>query len=402
VTVTVDSPAAPPAYPTKRDEAWRYAPHGLLADLAFGPPGEPPAGSFDALDDQLPALAGPRIVIVNGVVDAERSRFSAVAGLTLSTLGDAIQRDSSLAAAHRSLDGSADGFSIANVEYGVDGAVLDLAPGVRLDEAIHIVDIAHPHPGQAASCTGVIVHLGAGATATVVETRVGHGTGFGGSNVRTTVTLEESAELEHIVLQDLPAAQVHLSRVEVAQAAGSTYRSRSFNLGAAYGRLAYEVHLEGPGALADLSGLFFGTEDQTLDQQITVVHAVEGCTSRQSFHGVLDDRSTGVFNGGIEVRPGADGSDAAQTSSNLLLSDRAEVNTQPRLEILADDVTCTHGATVGQLDDTALYYLRTRGIPADVARGLLIDAFADQVVDGVGIGSVHSWITDRLGRHDHA
>lgn len=397
--MTAGSLTAPPAYPTKRDEAWRYAPHDLLANLVFGPPDKSPVGAFAALDDAVPAITGPRVVIVNGVVDAEQSRFDAVAGLTVSTLREAILRDSPLAAAHRNLHEPADGFSTANAEYGVDGAVVEVAPGVHLDVAIHIVDIARPRPARNASCTGVVIHVGAGSTATVVESRIGHETAFGGSNVRTTVTLGDDAELEHIVLQDLPTAHVHLSEVRVDQAAGSTYRSRSFNLGAAYGRLAYEVHLDGPGALADLSGLFFGTGDQTLDQQITVVHAAEGCTSRQSFHGVLDDRSTGVFNGAIEVRPGADGTDAAQTNDNLLLSDRAEVNTQPRLEILADEVACTHGATVGQLDETALYYLRTRGIPADTARRLLIDAFADQVVDGLGIEAVRTWIAARLG-HD--
>jgi Fe-S cluster assembly protein SufD len=107
-----------------------------------------------------------------------------------------------------------------------------------------------------------------------------------------------------------------------------------------------------------------------------------------------------VFNGGIDVRPGADGTDASQSNDNLLLSDRAEVNTQPRLEILADEVACKHGATVGQLDDTALYYLRSRGIDAEQARRLLINGFADQMIDDVGIGAVCTWITHRLG-HDH-
>jgi Fe-S cluster assembly protein SufD len=146
--------------------------------------------------------------------------------------------------------------------------------------------------------------------------------------------------------------------------------------------------------------LFFGVGEQTLDQQITVVHAAKDCTSRQTFRGVLDDASTGVFNGGIDVCPGADGTDAEQSNDNLLLSDRAEANTQPRLEILADEVACKHGATVGQLDDTALYYLRSRGIDAAEARRLLINGFADEIVDDVGIEAVRTWITRRLG-HDH-
>jgi Fe-S cluster assembly protein SufD len=115
---------------------------------------------------------------------------------------------------------------------------------------------------------------------------------------------------------------------------------------------------------------------------------------------VLDDGSTGVFNGGIDVRPGADGTDAEQSNQNLILSDRAEINTQPRLEILADEVACKHGATVGQLDDTAMYYMRSRGIPATEARRLLINGFADQVVDEVSIEPVRAWITQRLGHGD--
>ena len=154
----------------------------------------------------------------------------------------------------------------------------------------------------------------------------------------------------------------------------------------------------GAGAQADLSGLFFGFGDQVLDQQVTVTHGAEDCTSRQTYRGVLDDASIGVFNGGIDVRPGADGTDAEQSNDNLLLSNRAEINTQPRLEILADEVACKHGATVGQLDDTAMYYLRSRGIPADEARRLLINGFADQAVDDVGIETVREWILDRL-RH---
>jgi len=212
------------------------------------------------------------------------------------------------------------------------------------------------------------------------------------------VSLDHDATLDHVLLQDIPATQVHLSRVDVTQQARSTLRARSFNLGASYGRLAYDVHLAGVGAHADLSGLFVGSGEQIHDQQITVVHDAEDCTSRQSYRGVLDDDSTGIFNGGIDVRPGADGTDATQSNDNLLLSNRAEINTQPRLEILADEVGCKHGATVGQLDETAMYYLRSRGIPADEARRLLINGFADQAVDEVGIATVRDWILDRL-RH---
>jgi len=384
--------------PTKRNETWRYAPHRQLDALTFGPS---VAVDLPAdLDEQIPALDGPRVVIVNGVVDRDRSDFATPDGLHVWSLADAAESQPGLADRH--VDGAelVDAFTAYNLAYGTDGAVIVVDAGVDIATPIHVVDVALPGSVTNTSSTGVVIHIGAGSSATVVETRLGAGNDSGGSNVRTTITLGDDATLEHIVVQDLPANQVHLSRVDTVQGARSTLRTRSFNLGASYGRLAYHVELAGVGAHAELSGLFFGAGEQTLDQQITVVHRAKDCTSRQLFRGVLDDASTGVFNGGIDVCPGADGTDAEQSNDNLLLSNRAEVNTQPRLEILADEVACKHGATVGQLDDTALYYLRTRGINAEEARRLLINGFADEVVDDVSIETIRDWITRRLG-HDH-
>lgn len=388
-------------YPTRRDEAWRYAPHRVLGELSFGPSGAH-ATEVSDLEAQLPPLDGPRIVVVNGVVDLEQSRMDGAAGLHLSSLHDARAQQPDRFTHHFGVEGDdiGDAYTALNLAFGNDGAVVSVDEDVSLDAPIHIVDIEVPDEVRNASCTGVVIELGARSSAVVVETRIGVGDAVGGSNLRTTVTLGDDASLEHVLLQDVPTGHVHLSDVNVRQGARSTFNARSFNLGASYGRLAYTVVLDGPGAHADLSGLFFGFDEQVLDQQVNVIHAAENCTSRQSYRGVLDDASTGVFNGGIDVRPGADGTDAEQSNDNLILSDRAEINTQPRLEILADEVACKHGATVGQLDDTAMYYMRSRGIPATEARRLLINGFADQVVDDVGIDTLQAWITHRLGHDD--
>ena len=386
--------------PTKRDEAWRYAPHRQLAELTFGPASSAAVDLPADLVEQIPALDGPRIVVVNGVVDRERSDFATPDGVHLRSMADAARSQPDLVHVLADRAEGVDAFTAYNLVYATDGAVIVVDAGVEVATPIHVVDIAVPGSATNTSSTGVAILVGAGSSVTVIESRLGVGTEFGGSNVRTTANVGDGATLEHIVLQDLPAQQIHLSRVEVTQGERSTLRTRSFNLGASYGRLAYHVELAGAGAHAELSGLFFGGGEQILDQQITVVHRAKDCTSRQLFRGVLDDGSTGVFNGGIDVCPGADGTDAEQSNDNLLLSNRAEVNTQPRLEILADEVACKHGATVGQLDDTALYYLRSRGINADEARRLLINGFADEVVDDVSVDTVRNWITRRLG-HDH-
>jgi Fe-S cluster assembly protein SufD len=388
-------------YPTKRHDAWRYAPHQQLSALSFGPPVTPAAAVFNPAA-QIPVLDGPRIVVINGVVDVELSSTTGSAGLSLSSLLDARRDQPERIGSHFDHGNSeiTDAYMALNLAFGNDGAVVLLDDDVVLDVPIHIVHIGAPDETRNASCTGVVIEVGARSSATVVETRIGVGSEFGGSNIRTTVTLGTAASLEHVLLQDMPPSHVQLSSINVHQAADSRFLARSFNLGASYGRAAYNVDLAGPGAYVDLSGLFFGFGDQVLDQQINVIHTAKNCTSRQSFRGVLDDESTGIFNGGIEVRPGADGTDAEQSNQNLILSERAEINTQPRLEILADEVACKHGATVGQLDDTAMYYMQSRGIPATDARRLLINGFADEVVDEVGIESVQAWITRRLGHDD--
>ena len=388
-------------YPTKRHDAWRYAPHQQLSALSFGPPVTPAAAVFNPAA-QIPVLDGPRIVVINGVVDVKLSSTTGSAGLSLSSLLDARRDQPERIGSHFDHGNSeiTDAYMALNLAFGNDGAVVLLDDDVVLDVPIHIVHIGAPDETRNASCTGVVIEVGARSSATVVETRIGVGSEFGGSNIRTTVTLGTAASLEHVLLQDMPPSHVQLSSINVHQAADSRFLARSFNLGASYGRAAYNVDLAGPGAYVDLSGLFFGFGDQVLDQQINVIHTAKNCTSRQSFRGVLDDESTGIFNGGIEVRPGADGTDAEQSNQNLILSERAEINTQPRLEILADEVACKHGATVGQLDDTAMYYMQSRGIPATDARRLLINGFADQVVDEVGIESVQAWITRRLGHDD--
>ena len=311
-------------YPTRRHEAWRYAPHRELSALSFGPPVTLTASVPD-IDTLIPALDGPRIIVVNGVVDVELSTMVGPAGLHLSSLLDARREQPGRFASHFDHDGEriSDAYMALNLAFGGDGAVVRVDEGVALDAPIHIVDVEVPDETRNGSCTGVVIELGARSSATVVETRIGVGAEFGGSNIRTTITLGDEASLEHVLLQDVPASHVHLSNIDVRQAAGSRFLARSFNLGASYGRAAYHVDLVGPGAHADLSGLFFGFGDQVLDQQINVVHTAENCTSRQSFRGVLDDESTGIFNGGIDVRRGADGTDAEQSNQNLILSDRA-------------------------------------------------------------------------------
>jgi len=195
------------------------------------------------------------------------------------------------------------------------------------------------------------------------------------TNAVTEAVLADHAQIEHYKVQNEPLSAFHLALLDVRQGRNSRFASRSVMLGSAIARHEVRVLLEDVGAEVSLDGIYLPQGDQLHDNTIFVDHAATGCTSHQLYKGVLDGRGHGVFNGHIMVRPGADGTDANQKNKNLILSDRAEVDTRPRLEIYADDVKCTHGAAVGQLDEEALLYLRARAIPLEEARGLLIYAF---------------------------
>ncbi len=374
-----------------------------MAKLTFGPSTSSAPTIPAEIEQLIPAVDGPTIVIVNGVVDAGRSNLASLpTGLAISSLSAVSANDPDRLDQHFQRH-SNDAFEAYNIAFGTDGVVIEIGEGIQIETPIQIVDISLPDTTSNTSCTGIVIELAPASSATIVETRLGSDAaagGVGGSNTRTTISLQANATLEHIVLQNLAPTQTQLGAVFVTQAGGSEFLGRSFNLGSSFGRLAYDVEMIGDGARADLAGLFFGRGAQILDQQINVIHGAKDCVSRQSFRGVLDDESVGVFNGGIDVRPGADGTDAEQSNANLLLSDRAEVNTQPRLEILADDVACKHGATVGQLDETALYYMRSRGLPADEARRLLIKGFADQSVEEMSNETLRAWVFERLGHND--
>jgi Fe-S cluster assembly protein SufD len=226
-----------------------------------------------------------------------------------------------------------------------------------------------------------VVLAGPGSRVAIVETHAGIPGEVYLTNAVTEVVLEEGAQVEHYKVQNESEAAFHLALLDVRQGRGSRFSSHSVALGSSIARHEVRVNLVGEGAEVSLNGLYMPRGDQHHDNPILIEHAAPRCTSRQLYKGVIDERGQGVFNGRIIVRPGAFGTDASQTNKNLLLSDHAEVDTRPRLEILADDVRCTHGAAVGRLDEDAVFYLRSRGIPHQAARGLLTYAFANEMVE---------------------
>jgi len=382
--------------PTKKLEDWRFTNVGPLSDRPYE------LASIAHSDDQtinnaIKALVQQatldegfhRLVFINGRYSDEWSLLHDVpVGVVIDNLRSAIcdhPRDVQTLLAS-DLDFNDSAFAALNTAFVDDGAFIGVPDEVTLDRPVHLVflsignDHTVSHPRN-------LIRLGKHSKAHVIESYFGHGNAYF-TNAITQVTLDESSELDHHKLQHEQIGALHIALTEVDQRTNSRFRSHYFSLGASLARNELNCVLDGERIETTLNGLYMPTGDQLMDCRTRINHAKPHCKSHELYKGILDDRAKGVFNGKIFVHQDAQKTDAKQSNQALLLSDDAVVNTKPQLEIYADDVRCTHGATIGELDLAALYYLRSRGIPADLARKILIFAFANDVVQGVELPAV--------------
>ena len=390
-------------FPTLKDEDWRYTRLGPILDIPFKPAA---AGmghrlSPSTIDELAGDMGGTRLVFVNGHFAAELSRLAELPeGATVTNLASVLAQDAQqlepllsrpFAAHHHA-------FTALNAALTEDGAFVHLPAHTTVDEPIHLVFFSDTGGSPLVSSPRSVVLAGLGSRVAIVETYLGVPGDVSCTNAVTEIVLEEGAELEHYKVQDEPETAFHLALLDVRQGRGSRFSSHSVALGSSIARHEVRVGLEAEGAEVRLDGLYMPRGDQHHDNPILIEHAAPHCTSHQLYKGVLDGHGRGVFNGRVVVRPGADGTDAAQTNKNLLLSDHAEVDTRPRLEIFADDVKCTHGAAVGQLDEDAVFYLRSRGVPHQAARGLLIYAFVNEMVERLCLDPLRSRVEKLVAR----
>jgi Fe-S cluster assembly protein SufD len=390
-------------FPTRRDEAWRFN------DL------RPLTGETFALADpeivtgasQLYALAGDtiRVVLVNGRISPELSRIGALPpGVWLGSLTDALATRPELVEGE--LDqGEAEGrlpFAALNAALFADGFVLALEPGAVLDRTLEIV-----HWGQAPTPAAIharnLIAAGARSRATVLETFAGKGRTW--QNPVTILRLGEGATLRHYKLQDEPVAGLHVALNRVTLGERACYDSFVLMLGGRLARHEVIAAIEGSHATCSINGAYMARGQQETTIATLVEHAAPCSSTREVVKGVAEQRAHGVFQGKILVRREAQKTDAHQLNKNLLLSTRAAIDSKPELEIFADDVKCSHGATVGDLDERALFYLRSRGIEESEARRMLIEAFAVDALDLVEDAAVrtfldthlHRWLRDESG-----
>jgi Fe-S cluster assembly protein SufD len=385
--------------PDPHDEAWRYTPvDEIVASLKQATPAASSPLPRSVVDHLAGEHGGPRLVFVNGFHVPELSECDRLpAGVWCGALADLPPGRAAPADVVHD-DEFVDGFHALNLAAGPAVALVLVDPGIELVDPIHIVHIAAPTHAFALCHPHTVIDLGDGARARAIETFTGlHGTTI--TNALTSIRVGSGATFtRHRVQTEAPGA-IHVGRTRVAQATGSHLRSTSVMVGANIARDAIDVGLHGSDARVSLDGVYLPSGNCRHDTAVTVDHATSRCTSTQRFRGVIDGHARGSFSGRIIVRPGTVGTDAQQTNRNLLLSATAQADSRPWLEILADDVRCNHGATVGRIDDAALFYLRSRGIPREEARAMLVDAFVREITDTISPDSLRDHVSAVRARH---
>jgi Fe-S cluster assembly protein SufD len=383
--------------PDKRDEDWKYSDLSRMQTV-LGANWQQTAGVAEAAAETveqavIPALDAYRIVFVNGHFQPESSNMPEnVNILPLNTL---LEQQPEVAADLLKPHPDAplfNGLNALNSATAADGLSLCIADHVRLDKPLYVLHIAQ---ADVAGKTAAMRHglmLGEQAEATVIEHFVGLDEEPGLTSVVNYTHLKQGSSLKHYRIQQESLKQFHVGRVDVRQDRDSYYVLHSVELGSALSRADIVVRLEGSGAMCELNGLFVSGGRQHVDHHTRVDHVSPHCVSRENYRSVLDGRSRAVFNGKIVVHEAAIKTDSAQSNANLLLSKNAEVDTKPELEIYNDDVKCAHGATVGQLDENQLFYLKSRGLSEEEARQVLTFAFADEVLTGIDSKAVRRFI----------
>ena len=374
-------------FPTTKNEDWHFTSVAAIAEREFT---FVQARTGDVTLEDLEPFgfdgAWTRIVFANGRFSAELSDLSALdGGVRVMSLADAWTQAPALTQQIGTILTSSEdqAFTMLNTAFMPDGAVIHVQKDVTVRVPIHVIFVTDAHAAKTVMYPRSLIVLDRNSRATVLESYVALGDAAYFTNAVTEVSVGDGATLEHYKIQREGRRAFHVGTAEARQGRDSHYVSFSFATGASLSRTNIYTTLAGEGCGSTLNGLYMLDGEQHCDHQTKIEHAQPNCFSREVYKGVLDGRSHGVFNGKVYVHPIAQKTDGKQTNNTLLLSKEAQVDTKPQLEIFADDVKCTHGATVGKLDDVAWFYMKSRGMDAETARRLLIYAFAADVLETI-------------------
>jgi Fe-S cluster assembly protein SufD len=372
-------------FPTTKNEDWHFTSVAPIADRAFrlAPLEVRGVKRSDLARFNFGENGWHTLVFVNGTFSEDLSSAAVLGkGVRVSSLARAIK--SGTAGIERHLGKIATfeqhTFTALNTAFINDGAFVELAADAIVEQPIHLVFVSE---GEGVSHPRNLIVAGRHSRATVIESYVSLRDSGYFTNAVTEVSLGEGAHLDHYKLQRESESAFHVGTVQIREARDSQLHSFSLAVGGSLARTNIYTSLDGDAATCTLNGLYLTDGTQHIDNQTSIEHIAPNCPSHELYKGVLDGRSHGVFNGKVYVHPEAQKTDGKQSNNNLLLSPSARVDTKPQLEIFADDVKCTHGATVGRLDDLAMFYLNSRGIGPETARMLLTYAFAADVLETI-------------------
>ena len=373
-------------FPTTRDEDWRFTNVAPIAQISFQLAGDAHIELAPRDIEQL-TFPGPRdiqLVFVNGrYAPTLSSPTSPSDGLSVRSLAQAFRDDRDVLEQHltRYAGYHQDAFSALNTAFMEDGAFVHVPRGRVVEEPIRLLYVSTPTADPIVTHPRNLIVLDEDSQAVIVEDYVSLGADVYFSNVVTEAVVGQNSVLSHYLIEQESKQAFNVSTLRVEQGRSSNVTSHTVLLGGALVRNNVHPVLAGEGGECLINGLFMGTGRQHMDNFMLVEHASPHCDSRQFYQGILDGRSHGIFSGRIIVHKDAQKTDAKQTNNNLLLSREAQIDTKPQLEIYADDVKCTHGATIGQIDEDAIFYLRSRGIAEDAARALLLFGFANESLE---------------------
>jgi Fe-S cluster assembly protein SufD len=369
-------------FPTMKDEDWHFTNVAPIAEKMFGLPRKGAPVSEDVIKRLSFGQEWNTVVFVNGSL--ERIDVGAQ-NVAITSLAAEIARDSEVVKRHLSKLATPESasFTALNTALVTDGAVIRIPADTKIERPIHLLFISDSNAENRAIQTRNLIFAERHSECTIIESFVSVGGDSYFTNSVTEAFVADGARLSHYKLQTESRNAFHVGTIQVHQARDSRYESFSFATGAKLSRTNVYTTLAGDAAETLLNGLYMVDGSQHVDHQTRIEHVAPNCPSHELYKGILDGRSHGVFNGKVYVHPEAQKTDGKQSNNNLLLSDAARVDTKPQLEIFADDVKCTHGATVGRLDETALFYMRSRGVGPAQAKRLLTYAFAADVLEKI-------------------
>lgn len=382
-------------FPTTRAEEWKYtnlapllkAPFRQIFDLNLQGISAETIAHFTFAETRQSQL-----VFVNGLFAAQLSNLNALPGdIIVSNLSQVPAEAANVVRDHLATQANHhdEVFTALNTAVISDGAFVYIPAGQAVEPPIHLLFLSTAKEANVVSHPRVLIVAGEGAITTVVESYAALDEGVYFTNAVTEVFTAQAAVVTHYRLQQESEQAFHIATTQVRQERGSNYSSYAISLGGDLVRHDLNVELGDEHIETTIDGLYIGTGKQHVDNHTTIDHAHPHCTSHQVYKGILDGKARAVFNGKVFVRPGALLTDAHQLNKNLLLSADAHVDTKPQLEIFADDVKCSHGATVGQLEEEELFYLATRGLPPERAQALLTFGFAEDILSKIKLASVH-------------